>query len=398
MKQEIVDYISKNWEKTIRQPVEGMPKPYCSPCIEGMYQDFFYWDTYFINIGLMINGNFEQVQNNLDDIAYYINKIGYMPNASHLLNRSQPPLFTRGVYEYWKNSGDDKIIERYADTIIKEFDFWREKRTRKYGLNSYYVTDTEESTMLHYQGLASRVSEFSDDKNRQLQIGIEIMSIAESGLDFNMRFRTPESKIASSEFIHLDLNCILYDAEVKLAEMLYKIGRNEEAKHYEEQAKNRKDLINKYFLKKDGIYMDYNFVRGTHGTVLSAASMYPYAFSISNDPVGAKKVIDQLELKYGYTVCPYRVDDVYYQWDYPIIWGEMQIIMYWALKNTHLDETAKNLKNKFMSAIENIFKKTHKLYEKYDGNTGELSNVEYDAPEMMGWTAAAYSYFSTIKD
>ena len=396
---EIVDYISKNWVKTIRPAGEdGIPKPFCSPSIDGIYKDLFYWDTYFINIGLLINGDFKQVQNNLDDIAYFINKIGYMPNANHLLNRSQPPLFTRGVYEFWKKTGDDKIITRYVDTILKEMKFWKEKRTRKFGLNSYYVTDSEEMTLIHYNGLCERVQEYSDVKEEQLRIGVDIMSIAESGLDFNMRFKTKDSKIASSEFIHLDLNCILYDAEIKLAEMLRKINRIKEADEYGEKAKIRKDAINKYFLTKEGIYMDYNFVRNEFGTVLSAASMYPYIFGISDDKVSAKKIIDQLELPYGYTVCPYRGDDVYYQWDYPVIWGEMQLFLYWGLKNVHLDEDAKNLKDKFMSSIENLFMKYHKLFEKYDGITGELSNKEYNSTEMMGWTAAAYLYFASIKD
>ena len=50
------------------------------------------------------------------------------------------------------------------------------------------------------------------------------------------------------------------------------------------------------------------------------------------------------------------------------------------------------------SEIVKRLEKEHKLFEKYDGNTGEISNCEYDAPEMLGWTAAAYLYFNNIKD
>lgn len=331
-------------------------------------------------------------------LANPINIKSYMPNANHLLNRSQPPFFTRAVYEFWKYTNDDEVIKRYVDTIIKEHKFWKEKRTRKYGLNSYYVTDTEEMTLIHYRGLCDRVQEYSDDKNEQLRIGVEIMSIAESGLDFNIRFKTDKSNIASSDFIHLDLNCLLYDAEVKLAEMLQKIGRLDEANEYRKRAKVRKELINKYFLTEDGIYLDYNFINGTHSVITSAASLYPYTFGISDDAKGAKKVYDLLMLKHGITVCPYRGEGIYYQWDYPIVWGEMNILSYWAMKNAHLDKEAKEIKKRFMETVEAVFKKTGKIYEKYDGNTGDVSNAEYEAPEMMGWTAAAYTYFLSEND
>lgn len=396
--QAIIEYIKNNIDKTIKEPNNEVPYPYSSPCMKDIYTDLFYWDTYFINIGLMILGKGEQVKNNLDNIAYFINRLGYMPNASSLLNRSQPPFFTRAVYEYWHYTGDNNVIVRYVDAIIKEHNFWKEKRTRKFGLNSYYVTDTEEVTLGHYFAFSDRVKEYSDSKEGQLRIGVEIMSIAESGFDFNMRFRTEESNIAASEFIHLDLNCILYDAEIKLSEMLEVVGRREEANEYKNKALIRKELMNQYFLTKDGIYMDYNFVSKKPGSVLSNASLYPYIFGISYDSKGAKKVLEKLELEHGVTCTVNRGDDIYYQWDYPLIWGEMHILDYIGLLNVHLLDDAKRIKNKFMATVEHVFEKEHKLFEKYDGNTGEISNCEYDAPEMLGWTAAAYLYFNNIKD
>jgi alpha,alpha-trehalase len=213
-----------------------------------------------------------------------------------------------------------------------------------------------------------------------------------------MRFRTEESNIAASEFIHLDLNCILYDAEVKLSEMLEVVGRCEESNEYKNKALIRKELMNQYFLTEDGIYMDYNFVTEKHGSILSNASLYPYIFGISEDSKGAKKVLEQLELEHGVTCAAYRGDDIYYQWDYPLMWGEMHILDYVGLVNVHLLEDAKRIKDKFMATVEHVFEKEHKLFEKYDGTTGEISNCEYEAPEMLGWTAAAYLYFNNIKD
>ena len=76
---EVREYIQKNWGKTFHDP-NGMrngftpPKPYISPSIDGVYTDLYYWDVYFINLGLMLDGHGEQVENNLDNMAYFIDK------------------------------------------------------------------------------------------------------------------------------------------------------------------------------------------------------------------------------------------------------------------------------------------------------------------------------------
>ncbi len=125
------------------------------------------------------------------------------------------------------------------------------------------------------------------------------MAIAESGPDFNMREKTPKSRIAAHEFSHLDLDRILYDAEIKTAATLNILGCGEEAKKFEEGAVKRKELINKDYLTEDGIYPDYNFVTGKRSVILSAASLYPYTFGVSDDNEGANKVLSRLELPYG---------------------------------------------------------------------------------------------------
>ena len=125
------------------------------------------------------------------------------------------------------------------------------------------------------------------------------MAIAESGPDFNMREKTPKRRIAAHEFSHLDLDCILYDAEIKTAATLDILGRGEEAKKFEERAVKRKELINKDYLTEDGIYPDYNFVTGKRSVILSAASLYPYTFGVSDENEGANKVLSRLELPYG---------------------------------------------------------------------------------------------------
>lgn len=392
-------YIKENRQKTFQPASElagdvKVDHTYVSPCAVDVYTEMFYWDTYFINLGLMLDGYTEQAKNNIDNISKFINELGFMPNANYITDRSQPPFFTRMVYDFYKKSGNRSIIDDYIGTILKEYEFWQTQRKNEIGLNSYRHNDNETDIIRNYEWHHGRVCENGETREEKLVIGGDIMAIAESGLDFNMRFKTPESRIAAHEFSHLDLDCILYDMEIKTAEMLRIIGRESDAETFEENAATRKELMNKYYLTKDGIYLDYNMKTGGHSEILSAASLYPYTFGVSDDKAGALKVLKRLELEYGLSACEKRDDDLFYQWDYPCMWPAATCLAYMGLKNIGLDGDATRIAEKYVSVARKIFDETGRLWEKYDALTGKIAETsEYETMPMMGWTAAVYRYF-----
>ena len=395
---EVREYISQNWSKTFHDPSEmrggfNVPKPYISPSIGGIYTDLYYWDVYFINLGLMEDGFDEQVENNLDNMAYFIDTLGYMPNANNLTDRSQPQLFCSAVYDYYVYKGDEAIIRKYMPYIVKEYDFWQTYRKTKYGLHNFLTNGDEEMQMIHYRGLHERVLEDRETKEEQLALALDIMAIAESGLDFNMRFRTKRSKIDASAFIHLDLNCFLYEMETKAAKMLEIIGESPEP--FKANAQERKALMEEYLYDKaQGIYLDRNMVDGGFSEIISAVSVYPYTYGISKDKEGMKKVLGLLEHEYGVTPTPYRGEDIYYQWDYPCAWPAATCLIYKALKELGMMDDAKRIAKKYVGTIDEDFAKTGRLWEKYDAVRGGIGvSTEYDTPEMMGWTAGVYVYF-----
>ena len=396
----VSSYIRANWEKTFHPSSEliGSVKinyPYVSPCATDVYTEIYYWDTYFINLGLMLDDYIEQAKNNIDNISQFINALGFMPNANTITDRSQPPFFTRMVYDYFHRTDDESIITKYIETILKEYEFWQTKRKNRLGLNSYGTHGSKTEILNNYVWHHVRVHECGETEEEQLRIGKDIMAIAESGLDFNMRFRTPKSRIAAHEFLHLDLDCILYDMEIKTADMLRLLKRNEEAETFMRNAENRKEKMNKYYLTKDGIYLDYDFETGKHSEILSAVSLYPYTFGVSGDRKSALKVLKRLELNYGLSACEYRDDDLFYQWDYPCMWPAATCLAYMGLKNLGLNAEAARIAGKYVSVAGKIFEETGRLWEKYDALTGKIAvTSEYDTMPMMGWTAAVYRYFA----
>lgn len=396
--QQVIDYIKQNIGETFRPANDHTPYPFVSPTADAMYEDFYYWDSYFHNLGLMILGYTDKVQNNLDNIAFAINKYGYMPNALvwHSLDRSQPPFFTKSVWGYYKFTKNEAVLSRYIDAILKEHEFWRTRRMTKTGLNSYGCEATGDDLIKSGYQHHGRVQESSDTREGQMEIGKNLLAIAESGLDFNMRFRTKDSYISADRFVHLDLNCILYEAEVLTARMLEILRRPEEAEEFSRRAETRKKLVNELlFDKSKGIYLDYNFTDGTYSTVLSAVSLYPFAFGLSDDTASAKKVLERLELPYGISACEFRGDDaLYFQWDYPCVWPAATLLSYQALTKVGLTADARRIAEKYMAAVDKNFLKTGRLWEKYDGRDGSIAvTTEYATPPFFGWTAADYIVF-----
>lgn len=399
----VKEYIYDNWDRFIHDPDEPsrgiakLPKPYSIPCAneKDPFTDFYYWDTYFTNLGLMLDGRVEQVENNLENIAFFIRHLGYMPNASHLLDRSQPPLFTRGVWDLYEYTGDVNIIKKYMEEIMMEYNFFRLDRNTPVGLNRFGCNTTNMKMEEAYFWLPPRVDEYMDSYEEQMDLAENLMCIAESGWDFNPRFATDEKKFATKEFAHLDLNCILYDVECKIAKMNAVLGNEEAEKEFLDRAIERKEKMEKYMLNKDnGIFMDYNYEKDCFSKVVSCASMYPFAVGLSDDKEAAKKVLERLELEFGIAACEYRGEDAkYYQWDYPSMWPSNVYFTCYGLKKIGMEEEAKRIAEKYIKTVDKCYEETGMLWEKYDATEGSVSvTSEYETPEMLGWTAGVYRY------
>lgn len=396
MKEKVHEYILSNWQNTIRDNKNILPYPYSVPCIKEVFVNFYYWDTYFINLGLFEAGLIEQVKNNLNNMVYLLDKYGYIPNADHLLYRSQPPLFTRAVYDLYKYTNDKNVILKYKDSILKEFRFWKEKRMTPIGLNAYSSDEPKEGLLKNHYWLTRRIGcNETELKIEPEAFGKDLLAIAESGMDFTIRFKEGDNRFAAHEFVHLDLNCILYDAEMKASEMLNQIGDKETAKSLMEQATHRKELIDKYMLDKEtGIYYDYNYVHNHLSYIKTGVCLYPYFSGISNDTKAAKELYKAFVLPYGFSVGVARKEGDYLQWDYPHMWPANTCLAYMGYKRIGLDSEANSIKEKYMKALEDNFESTGSLWEKYDSTNGKISiTSEYETPKMMGWTAAVYEYF-----
>lgn len=404
METKVSKYIKENWKTTIRdnsfadeRVMVRFERPYTVPCAETLFVNFYYWDTYFTNIGLLLDGLSVQAENNIVNMRNFIKRWGYIPNSDLCINRSQPPLFTRAVYDYYVFTGDKKIILENIEYIMKELKFFQMDRMTPCGLNAYKNMATNAYLEDFFEEInRDRLNLNKDRKFGEIKVASNLLSIAESGWDFNCRFATEENRFATDEFAHLDLNCLLYDAERKTSEMLAIIGEKEKSAEYAKKANDRKSLMYKYMRdEKTGIFYDYNFVTNSFSKTLSCASLYVFDMGISDDKKAAKAILKELELEHGLSVCPYRGEVEYYQWDYPAMWPTNVFFAVNGLKKIGLNEEGDRISEKYTGVVEAVFANTGKLWEKYDAKNGNVSvTQEYTTPAMMGWTAGVYEYLT----
>lgn len=396
----VCEYILKNLDKTLRFNPEdrgtliGVPMPYNVPCMKQTFNELYYWDTYFLNKGLIAAGNVEQAKNNCLDVKFLIDKFGYMPNGNRtfFLGASQPPFFAMMVKDVFEVERDISFLYSALESVKKEYFFWNTKRLAPNGLNVYGSDRSGDSHLSFYRDIVVPRLHYNggEDKEKAIAIGEHYAAEAESGWDFNPRFEGH-----CKNFNPVDLNCNLYEYETFIAEAEKYLGISD-GSEWTEKAFVRAEKINELMWNEQRkCYFDYNFVCGKQSTVVSAASYYPFLRNVA----GKKKIdsIDDLtavlELPYGISATE-NTENKIYQWSYPAMWAPLQAIAFDSLVRCGKKNAAKRIAEKYLSVVKTNFEKSGGLWEKYNGLNGEVyDTIEYGTPEMMGWTAGVYLYF-----
>lgn len=396
---EILKHIEENLQKTVRFNQEdegeliGMPYPYTAPCAEDMFISMYYWDTYFTNLGLINIEMAQQAKYNVDNMLYLVEKYGFMLNGNmtRYLNRSQPPFLCFMVKDVFEYFGDVAWLEGAYKTLCKEYDFWQTNRRSANGLNFYgnFKAINQAVENEYCNAFKQRSGGYTtDDVLERKKIANTFMTFCESGWDCCSRFGF------EGEFYNpVCLNSLLYGFEKIMFDFAKILGKEEKA-DWSRKARFRKAKMKKLLWnEKEQLFMDYNFKENRHSPVKSVASLYPMFVKLCDGVKGEKQLLEDLTLKYG-IAC--SVKDNYrfsLQWDYPNVWAPLQYVSYKACKNYGLNDKAEDIAKRYINLIETGFNKTSNLWEKYDGNTGEVANQDYNAPTMMGWTAGVYLRF-----
>ena len=394
------EYIRENMPRTVRQNAKddgtliGLPFPYTVPCAENHFNELYYWDTYFTNKALFALGNAKQAANNTKDILYLIECYGFMPNGNrtYYVKQSQPPYAALMADDVFRATGDLSFLESVFATLKKEYEFWMTRRISENGLNRYDCGfDRQDCINMYDDCVAERIGK--DQTRDSAEAGRHYFAECESGWDFTPRFNG-----YCMDYNPVDLNSNLYLYEKLFAEYEALLGLGN-GKAWAEKAKIRAEKINELLWDEAaGVYKDYNYKTGELSGVVSAAGFQPYFAGVATESQkgGLFKLLRALEGDWG--IFATEKTDKKYQWAYPNVWAPCQYIAAESLRRCGLETDAERIAQKYTALIEKNFAAHGKLFEKYNGVSGDINAAsEYGTPEMLGWTAGAYMSFSDKK-
>ena len=394
----IREYIKENLPRATRFHTEdqgkriGLPYPYSIPGIGDLFQEMYYWDTYFTNLGLLLYGDTDQARNNIDNMCYLIDRYGFMLNGnrtSYLYN-SQPPFLARMVRDLFAVTKDTHWLEGAYAALKKEAAFWEDRRMTKIGLNRYCGEKMPpERETVYAAAMEKRMG--SDMGLSRGELAYGLLSAGESGWDC-----TPRMTWETYNYAPVDLNCLLYAQENCLAEFACILGKPEEQKHWQKRSEERAALCRKYLQAENGVFFDYHLLKQKQNALVSVACFYPLfcGLATGQEAEAAYSLLPILETEHGILTCERCDVPGSYQWGYPNGWAPMQYIVVKGLLDYGYDEAAERIARKFVNTVERCFATTGHLWEKYNILEGSVNvQNEYDMPPMLGWTFGVYVAF-----
>lgn len=376
-------YISNYWDELINpsdKTHKNVPvsNPYITPSKK--FNALFYWDTYFQNLGLLIDNKYNLAKGCAENFIDEIKILGFIPNFNGpgwlSKTRSQPAFFCPIVYELYKVSEDKELLEKFIEYITIEYKYWTTPpKLYKYGLTRYYDTS-----------FWSKLQPYS--------------TIAESGWDITNRWRYPKKSLP------IDLNTLLYLYEIYIPKFLRQLGRltKEEEEKWENLREKRLESIEKYMWDDNReFYYDYSVKKGDSERSTSISGFFPLWGNIINDEKAelcVKKGRDAFLYPGGFvTTLDNKIKGFLkllwfmgLQWCYPIGWAPMQWIVIKGLCNYHFDNFASNTSLMFLEMVSDIFEKEDAIYEKYDVVEKSIEGIKahYKMHKGFGWTNAVF--------
>ena len=394
---DIYSYIHEKLPQTVvRTDVDkgqtmALPYPYSMPGLPGGWREMYYWDTYFTNLGFLRIGAVDQAINNVEDIAFMIDWLGFMPNGNRVgyLQASQPPFFTKMISDVYDRTGDRKWLARMYRIACIEHRFWQEKRMSPSGLNCYaglFATDEQRLQTARY--FCGRIGiPMPSDKATITRRADALKVYGESGWDCSSRFN-----LDPQDSNWVCQNALLFGMEDDLARFAKILGTDEDERWRICAAKRRERMNSLMWDDKLGMFCDYNFVIQKRSDFVSVAAFYPLYVGLAT-PEQAKRtraLLAKLEFEHGLASSENR-NLQGLQWDYPHGWAPLNYIAIKGLLRYGYEADARRLAHKYCATLETSFAKTGELWEKYDVTTGEVSACkEYETPTMLGWTAGVY--------
>lgn len=388
-----------------RGSLVALPNAYVVP--GGRFSEQFYWDSYFIMLGLAADNRWDMIEGMLKNYAYMIRKFGFIPtaNRTYFLSRSQPPFFSHMVKLLARHRGRRRTLIEYLPYLVVEYRFWMKGRKtltkREHrafarvvempngaAMNRYY----DNKTTPRPESLREDVETADGAPNREAdRLYLHLRAGAESGWDFSSRWFVDPSDIRTihtADIVPVDLNCLLYQLEETIAESYRLLRQPLLARRFQAAAERRSKSIQEYCWDESSqFFVDYNFHHSEQTGKITLAGVFPlYAkIATSKQAAAVAKTLEKDFLKAGGLVT--TLETTGQQWDSPNGWAPLQWIVIESLRNYGYHQLAGEIRKRWIATNQKIFKESGKLVEKYDVvGHGQGGGGEYPLQDGFGWT------------
>ena len=387
-------YIEKTWPFLLRamdlsspySTLIVLPRPHIVP--GGRFRECFYWDSYFVALGLLQCNQIDIVKDMVKNFAFLIDTFGFIPNGNrvYFTTRSQPPYFSfllALLYEV----GEKDFALSYLLHLEREYNYWMQHSiclNNGMRLNHYF------DIVNHPRPEAYRKEVTLAKHATDPHFFLHVRAACASGWDFSSRWlKNPQrfETICTSDIIPIDLNCLLFHMEEILAHFFTLQGKKRRGCHYKEASLRRKWAIQTLFWKK-GFFFDYHFPTQKHTSVYSIAAATPLfvkACTPEQADLVAKKLHTHFLLKGGFVT---SLTETTYQWDMPNGWAPLEWITIQGLINYGHRNLACEGAKRWLALNEQVFTERGVLLEKYNVREGsaEAISQEYPLQQGFGWT------------
>lgn len=383
------DYIEHYWTKLTRynpkddDTLIGLPKPYLVPAFEEGHEfdfnELYYWDSYFMSVGLMDEAHKELVLGILEDLLAIFERFNIIPNGSrtYLMGRSQPPFLSSFIVDAYKTYKLDKAWLAKAIKIAEA------------EYHTVWMGMAKPNARQVYRGLS-----------RYYDINyLNDLAEAESGWDMSPRF----SRHALN-YVPIDLNCLLYKYERDFAFAERVLGDEAAAAAWEQAAHTRRMTINE-LLWSDirSFYYDYDYTKRKRGSVDSLAAYYAMWAGVASEKQAAKLVsaLKKFDQKGGLATTDAMPLNQFMpggrplQWAYPNGWAPLQYIVVKGLQKYGYHDEARQVALKWVHTNLSWFNKYGVFLEKYNVVQTDKHPVKglYPSQTGFGWTNSIFELF-----
>lgn len=388
-----------------------VPHEYVVP--GGRFSEQFYWDTYFIMLGLAADEEWKLIEGMMRNYSYMLRKFGMIPtaNRTYFLSRSQPPFFAQMVKLLARHYGRTRTYAEYLPSLIAEYRFWMKGRNSVNEhadhlamarvvqmpngaiLNRYFDNKTTPRPESRREDVETAEHAKSSNKDK---IFLDLRAGAESGWDFSSRWfgdAVDIQSIHTTDMVPVDLNCLLYQLEITIAEACQLLKQPLLARRYLGAAERRADAIRRYcWNDRTQFFEDYDFRKGhTTGRATLAATFPLYAKIATPEQAAAvAKRIEEDFLKKGGLITTLESNGQ--QWDSPNGWAPLQYIAIMGLREYGYSGLANEIRDRWLAVNDKVFADKRKMVEKYDVvGSGAGGGGEYPLQDGFGWTNGVYA-------